>query len=34
LAAQWHNWQWFAKYIWGEDVKIPLEKENEKKEEK
>jgi dipeptidyl aminopeptidase/acylaminoacyl peptidase len=23
LAAIWHNWQWFAKYIWGEDVTIP-----------
>jgi dipeptidyl aminopeptidase/acylaminoacyl peptidase len=23
LAAIWHNWQWFAKYIWGEDVVIP-----------
>ncbi|MDA0313134.1 MAG: S9 family peptidase [Gemmatimonadetes bacterium] len=25
LAANWHNWQWFAKYIWGEEVEIPLE---------
>ena len=25
LAAVWHNWQWFGKYIWGEDIKIPLE---------
>jgi dipeptidyl aminopeptidase/acylaminoacyl peptidase len=23
LAAIWHNWQWFAKYIWGEDVNLP-----------
>lgn len=23
LAAMWHNWQWFGKYIWGEDIKIP-----------
>jgi dipeptidyl aminopeptidase/acylaminoacyl peptidase len=23
LAAIWHNWQWFAKYIWNEDVTIP-----------
>jgi dipeptidyl aminopeptidase/acylaminoacyl peptidase len=23
LAAIWHNWQWFAKYIWGEDVAMP-----------
>ena len=27
LAGVWHNWQWFAKYIWGEDVQIPLEVE-------
>jgi len=20
LAAAWHNWQWFSKYLWGEDV--------------
>jgi len=25
LAAVWHNWQWFAKYIWQEDVEIPVE---------
>ncbi len=30
LAATWHNWQWFAKYIWGEDVIIPVEVEKEK----
>ena len=29
LAAQWHNWQWFAKYIWGEEVEIPVEIEKE-----
>lgn len=23
LAAIWHNWQWFNKYIWGENVVIP-----------
>ena len=23
LAAVWHNWQFFAKWIWGEDVVIP-----------
>lgn len=23
LAAIWHNWQWFAKYIWGEDISMP-----------
>jgi dipeptidyl aminopeptidase/acylaminoacyl peptidase len=25
LAATWHNWQWFNKYIWGENVEIPVE---------
>lgn len=25
LAATWHNWQWFAKYIWGEEVELPNE---------
>jgi dipeptidyl aminopeptidase/acylaminoacyl peptidase len=37
LAATWHNWQWFAKYIWGEDVTIPLKLEDadtDKDEEK
>jgi len=24
LAATWHNWQWFAKYLWGEDVELPI----------
>jgi len=24
LAANWHNWQWFNKYIWGEKVEIPV----------
>jgi dipeptidyl aminopeptidase/acylaminoacyl peptidase len=23
LAAIWHNWQWFDKYIWGEEVTLP-----------
>jgi dipeptidyl aminopeptidase/acylaminoacyl peptidase len=23
LAAIWHNWQWFAKYIWGEEIELP-----------
>lgn len=26
LAANWHNWQWFAKYVWGEKVELPLGK--------
>ena len=25
VAAVWHNWQWFGKYIWGEEVTIPLD---------
>ncbi len=29
LAGVWHNWQWFARYIWGEDIEIPLEVEEE-----
>ncbi len=23
LAATWHNWQWFSKYIWEEEVDLP-----------
>jgi dipeptidyl aminopeptidase/acylaminoacyl peptidase len=30
LAAMWHNWQWFAKHIWGEEVELPLKKKAEK----
>lgn len=26
LAANWHNWQWFAKYVWGEQVELPMGK--------
>jgi dipeptidyl aminopeptidase/acylaminoacyl peptidase len=33
LAAIWHNWQWFARHIWEEEVEIPLEKDTEKQEE-
>jgi dipeptidyl aminopeptidase/acylaminoacyl peptidase len=25
LAAIWHNWQWFGKYIWGEEIELPIE---------
>ena len=25
LAAIWHNWQWFNKYIWNEDISLPGE---------
>lgn len=31
LAATWHNWQWFNKYIWGEDVELPLGTKTEDK---
>jgi dipeptidyl aminopeptidase/acylaminoacyl peptidase len=24
LAATWHNWQWFAKYVWNETVEMPV----------
>ncbi|SMD41961.1 Dipeptidyl aminopeptidase/acylaminoacyl peptidase [Aquiflexum balticum DSM 16537] len=24
LAATWHNWQWFGKYVWGEEIEMPL----------
>jgi dipeptidyl aminopeptidase/acylaminoacyl peptidase len=24
LAATWHNWQWFNKYVWGEQVDLPV----------
>ncbi len=23
LAAMWHNWQWFGKYIWNEEIALP-----------
>jgi dipeptidyl aminopeptidase/acylaminoacyl peptidase len=25
LAAVWHNWQWFGKYIWGEEIEVAEE---------
>jgi dipeptidyl aminopeptidase/acylaminoacyl peptidase len=25
LAAVWHNWQWFARYLWDEEVDLPIE---------
>jgi dipeptidyl aminopeptidase/acylaminoacyl peptidase len=25
LAAVWHNWQWFGKYVFGENIDIPVE---------
>ena len=27
LAATWHNWQWFSKYIWREEVTLPADGE-------
>ncbi|UCF41045.1 MAG: S9 family peptidase [Gemmatimonadota bacterium] len=32
LAATWHNWQWFGKYVWGEEIELPLEVEEGKEE--
>jgi dipeptidyl aminopeptidase/acylaminoacyl peptidase len=26
LAATWHNWQWFNRYLWNENVELPMEK--------
>jgi dipeptidyl aminopeptidase/acylaminoacyl peptidase len=28
LAATWHNWQWFNKYVWGENVELPEGEKN------
>jgi dipeptidyl aminopeptidase/acylaminoacyl peptidase len=28
LAATWHNWQWFNKYVWGENVELPSGESN------
>lgn len=25
LAAVWHNWQWFGKYVWREDIRVAAE---------
>ena len=25
LAATWHNWQWFGKYVFGESFEVPVE---------
>jgi len=30
LAATWHNWQWFGKYVWGEEIELPIEVEKER----
>ncbi|MGE0770416.1 MAG: prolyl oligopeptidase family serine peptidase [Cyclobacteriaceae bacterium] len=31
LAAMWHNWQWFNKYIWNEEVDLPTGDTSDKK---
>ncbi len=33
LAATWHNWQWFEKYLFGNEVEIPLPEADEEKSE-
>ena len=30
LAAIWHNWQWFNKYLWKEAIELPVGKEKDK----
>lgn len=25
LAAMWHNWQWFLRYIWNEEIEVPVD---------
>jgi dipeptidyl aminopeptidase/acylaminoacyl peptidase len=34
LAAMWHNWQWFGKYLWGEEIEMPIEADEKSEEEK
>jgi dipeptidyl aminopeptidase/acylaminoacyl peptidase len=29
LAATWHNWQWFGRWIWGEAIELPIELETD-----
>jgi dipeptidyl aminopeptidase/acylaminoacyl peptidase len=29
LAATWHNWIWFGRYLWGEDWEMPVEATDE-----
>ncbi len=30
LAAMWHNWQWFGKYVWGEEIEVPVGRNEDK----
>ena len=32
LAAVWHNWQWFEKWMWGRDIDLPLDLDKEDEE--
>jgi dipeptidyl aminopeptidase/acylaminoacyl peptidase len=34
LAANWHNWQWFNKYLWGEKIDLPLGEKNKESSSK
>lgn len=31
LAATWHNWKWFGKYIWNEEIELPITETTDKK---
>lgn len=31
LAANWHNWQWFGKHIWNEEIELPIIESTDKK---
>ena len=33
LAAMWHNWQWFGKYLWSEKIELPLGDDEQEDEE-
>ena len=33
LAAVWHNWQWFEKWLWGNEVELPLPTSEQDSEE-
>ena len=31
LAATWHNWKWFGKYLWNEEIELPISETINKK---
>jgi dipeptidyl aminopeptidase/acylaminoacyl peptidase len=33
LAAFWHNWQWFGRYLWGEEIDLPIDLDEERGQE-